>query len=77
MTTSETIAALLGPSLVASGVTLTTVTLPWTAPSFAALKGIIHEPGVRQFPTSAFGSLYATFFRELRGRDKNGFKQQN
>jgi site-specific DNA recombinase len=23
---------------------LTTVTLPWTAPSFAAVKGIIHEP---------------------------------
>src|SRR5262249_47991489 len=24
---------------------LTTVTLPWTAPSFVAVKGIIHEPG--------------------------------
>ena len=23
---------------------LTTITLPWTAPSFAATKGIIHEP---------------------------------
>jgi site-specific DNA recombinase len=23
---------------------LTTITLPWTAPSFAAVKGIIHEP---------------------------------
>jgi hypothetical protein len=24
---------------------LTTITLPWTAPSFAAVKGILHEPG--------------------------------
>jgi hypothetical protein len=23
---------------------LTTITLPWTAPSFAAVKGIIHDP---------------------------------
>jgi site-specific DNA recombinase len=26
---------------------LTTITLPWTAPSFAAVKGIIHEPGAK------------------------------
>jgi hypothetical protein len=29
----------------AAGITLTTITLPWTAPSFAAVKGILHEPG--------------------------------
>ena len=60
MTTSKTIAALLGPSLVASGVTLTTVTLPWTAPSFAAVKGIIHEPGEK--PT-----MHPHFCGHLRG----------
>jgi site-specific DNA recombinase len=26
---------------------LTTVTLPWTAPSFAAVKGIVHQPGAK------------------------------
>jgi site-specific DNA recombinase len=29
----------------AAGITLTTITLPWNAPSFAAVKGILHEPG--------------------------------
>jgi site-specific DNA recombinase len=29
----------------AAGNPLSTITLPWTAPSFAAVKGIIHEPG--------------------------------
>jgi site-specific DNA recombinase len=31
----------------AAGNPLTTITLPWTAPSFAAVKGIIHEPGAK------------------------------
>jgi hypothetical protein len=26
---------------------LTTIALPWTAPSFAAVKGIIHQPGAK------------------------------
>jgi site-specific DNA recombinase len=29
----------------AAGNPLTTTTIPWTAPSFAAVKGIIHQPG--------------------------------
>jgi site-specific DNA recombinase len=31
----------------AAGNPLTTITLPWTAPSFAAVKGIIHQPGAK------------------------------
>jgi DNA invertase Pin-like site-specific DNA recombinase len=33
------------PDNPAAGITLTTITLPWTAPSLAAVKGILHEPG--------------------------------
>ena len=35
----------------------TTIALPWTAPSFAAVKGIIHAPGAK--PTMKPESLYA------------------
>jgi site-specific DNA recombinase len=31
----------------AAGKPSTTITLPWTAPSFVAVKGIIHEPGAK------------------------------
>ena len=48
--TSETSAQAENPSLTESAPNLhspTMIALPWTAPIFAAMKGIVHEPGAK------------------------------
>src|SRR6266550_7907107 len=50
LSTSETSAQAETPSLTDSARDLhpaTMIALPWTAPSFAAMKGIIHEPSTK------------------------------
>jgi hypothetical protein len=46
---------------------LTTITLPWTAPSFAAVKGIIHEPGAKPVMKPESRDALLTAIAKARG----------
>jgi site-specific DNA recombinase len=45
----------------------TTITLAWTAPSFAAVKGIIHQPGARQAMKPESRDALLTAIAKARG----------
>jgi hypothetical protein len=68
--TSETSAQAENPSLTDSAPDLnpaTMIALPWTAPSFAAMKGIIHEPSTKPTMKPESRDALLTVIAKARG----------